>query len=369
MIKKFKKVFSGFSYKYFLDNEKDKSLIKRSKSKVVKFKYIDVPFPKNAMIELTAGCNHSCVFCTNPRMEIKGTRLDIDVYKKFIKDGHLLGLKEVGFYMRGEPLLDKRLEEFVKIAHKEGIEYIYITTNGALATIEKMKRLLAAGLSSVKFSVNSASREKYLETHGKDDFEKVLKNIKDLKEYKKISGKEFKIISSFVVTKFTENEIEDYKKIFLPLVDDMKILGVHGQAGQALSELKMLESNELTAPFPKIGNANPCTMLWDRVHLTQDGFLSLCCVDYDNNLIYADLNKESLKDAWNNDIVNKMRKLHVTQKLEGTLCHNCLYGKSDTYEPINQIHNLELNYKKRLEKIVKKSNTNVINRIKNLAKM
>ena len=32
--------------------------------------------PKNALIELTNGCNHSCIFCYNPEMKRKIDHLD-----------------------------------------------------------------------------------------------------------------------------------------------------------------------------------------------------------------------------------------------------------------------------------------------------
>lgn len=366
-MKKFIKKLSGFSHKYFLENDKNNnSLIERATKREKQF-FVqhDVPFPKNAMIELTAGCNHACIFCANPRMEIAGKKLELATYRKFIKESKMQGLEEVGFYMRGEPLLDPRLEKFIQIAHDEGLSYIYITTNGALAKIEKIKKLINAGLSSIKFSINSASREKYKEVHGKDDFDKILKNLIDLNHFRRTSKKDLKIICSFVVTKFTQNEIEDYKKLFLPLVDDMKIIGVHGQAGQSLDELELLESTELTAPFPKLGTAKPCGMLWDRIHLTQDGMLSLCCVDYDNNLLYADIKTMSVKEAWNNTIISAMRERHMTQNLKGTLCHNCLYGTSDNYNALTS----KENFKNRKQKAIEKSTKSVVNRIVNLSKL
>ena len=30
----------------------------------------------------------------------------------------------------------------------------------------------------------------------------------------------------------------------------------------------------------------PCEMLWNRLHLTADGYLTACCVDYENDLVY-----------------------------------------------------------------------------------
>ena len=278
----------------------------------------NIPFPKNTLIELTSNCNHACVFCTNPRMKRKSGKLDIEFFEKYIKDAAALGLQEVGFYTTGEPLMSRNLIDFIKIAKSNSISYIYITTNGALAKIERMKELIDAGLNSVKFSINAASRETYKLIHGRDDFDKVVNNLINLKNYIDKENKNVKILSSFVVTKQSLHEIEDYKRIIGPLVDDYLILGVKGQSGQSLQQLKELNC-ELTPEYPPLGEAKPCSMLWNRVHLTQEGYLTLCCVDYENDLVYADLNKVSLKHAWNNGIISEMRKRHVEQKLEGTL--------------------------------------------------
>jgi len=256
--------------------------------------------------------------------------------------------------------MSKNLVEFIKIAKKSDIRYIYITTNGALASIKKMKLLIDQGLNSVKFSINAASRETYRLIHGKDDFDKVIKNLKDLRSFIDNHNLQVKILSSFVVTKQSFHEIEEYKKIIGPLVDDYLILGVKGQSGQSLQQLKELNCS-LTPDYPEEGMAKPCSMLWNRMHLTQEGYLTLCCVDYENDLVYADLNKISLKKAWNNDIISNMRKRHVDQKLQGTLCHNCLYGKDEKINPILSIEktnrkkqlsqNGEIDVRKRIEKL------------------
>ena len=120
------------------------------------------------------------------------------------------------------------------------------------------------------------------------------------------------------------------------MTDDAKIMGVHGQMGQAIEQMKLLES-KFSTTYPELGQAKPCHMLWDRITLTQEGFLSLCCVDYENSLTYADLNKTPLKEAWNNDIMQNMRSKHLDQELNGTQCHNCVYGVSEKFEPISDI--------------------------------
>ena len=39
-------------------------------------------------------------------------------------------------------------------------------------------------------------------------------------------------------------------------------------------------------------------MPFNRIHVTWEGYLTLCCVDYQNYLIVEDLNKISLWDAY-----------------------------------------------------------------------
>jgi len=295
-----------------------------------------IPFPKNAMVELSSVCNHACVFCTNPRMKRASSRLGVDFFQKFMNDATDLGLEEVGLYTTGEPLMMKNLIDFIEIAKASSIKYIYITTNGKLAKIERMKKLIGAGLNSVKFSINAGSKETYKLVHGYDDFDSVINNLKDLRTYVDHQNIKVKILSSFVLTRHSTHEIEDYKNIVGPLVDDFFISDVEGQGGQSLQQEKGLKS-DLSPTYPEEGLAKPCKMLWNRLHVTQEGYLTLCCVDYENSLVYADLNKTSLKKAWNNIIISQMRKRHLDQNLKGTLCHNCLYGVENEFEPIMNV--------------------------------
>lgn len=328
-----------WSNRLYISNTED-SFLKERERKSLDYNSLQrtAPFPKNALIEITSACNHKCIFCANPRMTRKAQNLDEVVFTKFVKDAAELGLEEVGFYTTGEPLASKHLESFIKISVDAGIDYIYITTNGGLADIDKMKKLISAGLNSVKFSVNAATRETYKLIHGKDDFDTVIKNIQDLKEYRDSDARHVRLMASFVTTSFSDDEVELWKEIVAPYVDDAKIMGVHGQMGQALEHLQLMES-KFTTSYPEIGEAKPCHMLWDRIHVTQEGHLTLCCVDYDNVLVYSDLHETSLKEAWNNNLIQEMRQKHLDKKLEGTLCHNCLYGVNEPFEPISDIWN------------------------------
>lgn len=299
---------------------------------------LDPPFPDNCMVELTNACNHECVFCANPRMTRKTGRLPLDVFQRFIKEAVGLGVKEVGFYTTGDPLMTPNLEDFVRAATDAGVGYTYMTTNGALGTPEKFLKLLDAGLKSVKFSINAATRESYKLVHGVDDFDKVVGIVKWLDEHRKAKKLDLRMLGSCVLTRASENDRDLHQKIFGPHFDDVIYVTAGGQSGQSIEEAQLVTPSFNKIAYPPVGSREPCFMLWKRVHLTSEGYLTLCCVDYENNLTYASVaDGKPLMEHWHNALITEMRRKQIDQKLEGTLCHKCFYGGADDYKPISTL--------------------------------
>ena len=84
-------------------------------------------------------------------------------------------------------------------------------------------------------------------------------------------------------------------------------------------------------------------------------------------MTYADLNTTSLKQAWHNSTITKMRKRHKTQCLDGTLCKNCLYGTEEPHYPLTNIGHKEPSKPLKSEK--KRGIISVAKRILDLAKL
>ena len=79
-------------------------------------KGIDDAIPKNILIELTNACNHKCNFCFNPKSLRKPAVIDINLMSKILEEAFDMGIKEVGFYGTGEPLLVQNITERIAIA-------------------------------------------------------------------------------------------------------------------------------------------------------------------------------------------------------------------------------------------------------------
>lgn len=289
------------------------------------------PFPKNMLVELTNACNNKCVFCGNKKMRRNISQIDDHFLFRILKEAHELGVKEVGFYTTGEPLLSKRLPEYISLAKEIGYKYVYITTNGILATPEKIVPVIEAGLDSVKFSINAASEHKYKELHGTDNFLKVLDNLRFTAEYKRKHNKALKIYASYVVVKQNQEDKDKFKELVSSFVDHIQFSILTSLGGMAANTYKdmTVEGSGQEKPIKA-----PCRMLFNRFHVTCEGYLTICCVDFENYLAVADLNQVALKEAWNNaDFVN-IRKRHIRNQLEGTLCYDCIHNKCTNPVPL-----------------------------------
>lgn len=314
------------------------------------------PFPKNSLIELNNSCNHACIFCKNSDQSRHTTQLQLDTFEKFLSEAVPLGLKEVGLYTTGEPFMTKDIEKYISLAKNYNIERIYLTTNGALATLEKVQQCFYAGLNSIKFSINAANALDYLKVHGKDDFDKVLKNVKDIYNWKNNNNLSLQMLCSCVlIPKLKHTELL-HKKIFSKYFEDTIYVDSGSQGGQAF---QLPISNEYkSAVFEETFiSSKPCQLPFNRYHLTAEGYLTACCVDYELDLVFGNIKEDSLKNIWNNDMVQKLRDKHIKDELSGLLCDQCMNNRPAPYEPLmkvkKKIKSSQLR-KNKLDKLIKR---------------
>jgi MoaA/NifB/PqqE/SkfB family radical SAM enzyme len=284
------------------------------------------PIPKIMMLDLCNGCNHTCIFCMNRSMTRKINKIKKETYLKIISEAKKLGVEELGLYTTGDPFMHKDLVYFIKKARTLGFKYVYLSTNGGLATPQRLKEVLDAGLDSIKFSVNAGSRDTYHLIHGSDDWQKILNHISFVSEYRTKNNLPTKIYISSIITKFTKHERSDIFNIFSDFVDEIYFVNCDAQQGHMFANEDKL--------YDKADLVSFCSLPFNRLHVTSEGYLTMCCVDYQNYLAVADLNKVGLKEAWNNSYFIEMRKRHMENKISGTLCGNCLSNQGHDIQPV-----------------------------------
>ena len=288
------------------------------------------PFPKtNFLIELSNACNHACIFCTHQKMKRPVGRINKDFAYDILQQAYDLGTREVGFYATGEPFIVPDLADYIRKAKDIGYTYVYLTSNGALATPERVREVIDAGLDSIKFSINAPQKKLYKFIHGKDDFDTVLENLKYLNEYREISKKNYKIYVTGILTRFTENLKDKYYEIFGNLSDQVVFKYVYNQGGYMQEIDKYLRCDCDKEEHRR------CNLPFDAISVTQEGYLSVENADYENMLIVADLNKVSLHDGWYGEKMQEIRRKFLDDDLSGTLCDGCVHHKCSPAKAIS----------------------------------
>ena len=164
----------------------------------------------------------------------------------------------------------------------------------------------------------------YLSVHGSDHFYRVLDNVKYVRKLISDQYNDVLMLASCIMVKGMGDYKDEFRAVFSHYFDDILFFPAKSQGGR-YNRLNSLTSYDFSYPNPS--EIMPCEMLWNRYHLTAEGLLSACCVDYEHDLIYADFNTSTLSESWNNSIMKQLRLRHIEKRLEGTVCYNCLTGK------------------------------------------
>ncbi len=290
---------------------------------------LEPPFPyTNFLLELSNACNHKCLFCAHQKMKRKVGKMKPEMAESVLRQAYELGTREVGLYATGEPFIVPELAQYVKLAKDIGYTYVYLTSNGALATPERIREVVDAGIDSVKFSINAPERKMYEFIHGRDDFDTVFEHLVYLNQYRKESGRDFKIYITGILTRYTEHMRDDYFKVFEGLADQIVFKDVYNQGGYMPEIDYLLRCTHDTEVMRR------CNLPFDALCVTCEGYLSVENADFENMLIVADLNKVSLKEGWYGEKMKEIRQKFMDDKLEGTVCAGCVHHRQEPAEPL-----------------------------------
>jgi sulfatase maturation enzyme AslB (radical SAM superfamily) len=254
-------------------------------------------------IEITNHCDLRCRMCpVNQSMTRPKRFMDFEFFKHIIDDNPQLEFVLV--FQWGEPLLHKDLPKMVEYCSKRDIRTM-ITSHGHLLTEKLSEELIDAGLTRITFSVDGVG-ETYTKIRGKD-YEELKKKALAFKNIRDRKKNPLKIDSSMVVFDETEQDIERYKEEWSKIVDRVQLIPCL-TSGKRVSK---------------------CRELWrGTLVVLSDGRVTICCADYDGNLIVGDARKESLRKIWNGVAIRKLRKEHIAREFP-SICASCNEYETD----------------------------------------
>lgn len=292
-----------------------------------------LPAPKSVKIELTGRCNYRCGFCAL-RMREKQPRgdMDFDLFKTITREMREAGVEEIGCFFLGESMMapDLLVDSIRWCKAELDFPYVFLTTNGSMASPEVVEDCMKAGLDSLKFSVNNYDEDQFKQIVQVKPklFHDALKNIKRAREVRD-GGYETRLYASSIrydgdQQVRMENLLEEW---VLPYVDEHYWLPLYSMGAFATQREEELGYRPIAGNQGRLGALReplPCWSLFTEGHVTHTGKLSACCFDANEMWTMADLTKASFMEAWNSKDFQELRKAHLKKNVEGTICENCI---------------------------------------------
>lgn len=310
------------------------------------------PAPKSVKIEITARCNLACKFCAvRTRKTPSSKSMSFDFFKEITKDMKRAGVEEIGLFYLGESFMEPQLlVKCTKWCKKLGFEWVFLTSNAVNAEPKHVKALMAAGLDSLKWSVNYHSSENFHDITGGSDakYLSALSNIADAWEVRE-KGK-YKTILSASSIRFAENLdlLSNLKRLLFTRVNPF----VDKHYWLPLYQMSMYKQDVFNATgyLPTAGNMGrldektmlptrlplPCWSAFTEGHVRVDGGLSACCFGSDDKFDMGKLDGNNFMKAWNSKEFQALRMAQLKTQtlgpkaLAGTPCRVCVaYGPTE----------------------------------------
>jgi radical SAM protein with 4Fe4S-binding SPASM domain len=195
---------------------------------------------------------------------------------------------------------------------KKNIFELKINTNGSFLTEDICHSIFKNNISQIIVSSDHYIKDKYEKLRVGSNFEKIVSKVDMLYEIRK----------KYYPDSFTEIRISG--------IDNEKNLD-----REKFYEFWIKRSDHVTAGFPlerwdtyknEIHNQikDPCENLWDRMYVWFDGKVNPCDADYKSYLSYGNVKNQSIKEIWNNNIIEKTRINHLNENRKSIVpCNKC----------------------------------------------
>ena len=301
-------------------------------------------FPTLVDIELSSICNLKCPMCytiSNEFKELVRTkRMDWELFTKIIDE---IGGKvpAIRLSLRGEATLHTKFHEAIQYAKDKGIKEVSLLTHGGKLKLEYFEKMALAGVDWITISIDGVG-DTYERIRKPLKFDRVLENIKNIKEYKRKNNLKRPVIKiQGIWPAIAESGIDEYYNTFSPYAD---LVAFNPLIDYLFKDTEIEYLNEFT-----------CPQQYQRMVIGADGLVMKCSNDEENKEVIGNVNIETVHEVWHGEKMNAVRNLHLEERgfLKSEVCRRC-YLPRQTTDELTKVNDRELivkNYVNRSQKI------------------
>jgi len=236
------------------------------------------------IFESSYKCNLKCSYCPGLRVTRPKGEMSDELFHHIISEGKKNNIKQYSPYLYGDPFAFDRIYEWLDYMEEQGVK-VNLSTNGGLMDVDRVLKYKC--LNGINCSDN-----------GVDAYEKNIRKLLD--------NADFYVRISRV---FLDTDIEKQKAF-------KKKWGHR-------SKVSTYRANDyFDDPKQKEGVVRvPCYAFSKHTCILWDGRVSMCCLDYNGEVILGDITKQSLAEIIK--IAKPLRKRHMNLDFDMPLCKTC----------------------------------------------
>lgn len=277
-------------------------------------------------IEPTNYCNQRCRFCATGLNNNKRPRgkLDLATFKQIVE--YVPKTSVIMLAGFGEPFVNENMEAFLEHAAGLGLTgKLDLYSNFGVISPERVRRLLDHPFRRIIISLDSMSRETFMEQKGVDEFDRVLENIRILADEVKQRGRvPQKLIVQMIVTKKTVHERELFLETIggLNLTPRLKRLNTHSPRFSD-DKIKEFEVEEMSR-YARSGYSRRCEWVWGGLMVYWNGDVTLCCQDPTGLSTYGNIRQGNVLELLNTAPGRcEFRRRYFEDPAQIDICRHC----------------------------------------------
>ncbi|MFH1210164.1 MAG: radical SAM protein [archaeon] len=323
--------------------------------------------PFKVKFESSTACNLRCVMCplTKGLSRKKGV-LSFNNFKKVYDEIKVPYLNLTGL---GEPLLNPEIFKIITYARKKG-SLVKIDTNATLFNKDVIKRLIEADPTIISVSIDGINKKSYEAIRKGAKFEEVIKNLKDLIDYRNNVKSKIQVHLFFVLQKENIKDLID----FIKFGDSLNVDAINGNIaisfGKAdnddfrkidLKDLEKIKQDLLIikknikvqlnieniedfiknpVDQEKRISDEPCFYPWYNPCITWDGYVVPCDIHCDNEIVFGNAFKEPFMKIWNNKKAQEFRKQLLRKRIG--VCSKCCVEEKYLYNKFKPFYKIPI---------------------------
>jgi radical SAM protein with 4Fe4S-binding SPASM domain len=251
--------------------------------------------------------------------------MEWDLYQKIVKEmASEKHLYSVVYELHNEPLLDVRIVDFIKyLKTLNSKKRCVLVTNGEFLDKFTSEEIIESDLIRLTVSLNAHSKQTYESINIGLDYERVMHNVSQLAVDNALKHK---LKLSFVITEQNKDDVHQALQYWRRRGIDTRVVGLVNRAGSLDNYecLRPKESHQINMSpaglwaytTSKIIDLTGCYEPFYKMNILFNGDIIICCHDWERTTIVGNVEANSLREVWNSDAMNKIRRAILTNNYE-----------------------------------------------------